>query len=69
LLHPCSKLARDWHNTTLAEELGVSDATENDLYEAMDWLVERKLCIEEKLTERHLSDNSLVLYGREQQLL
>ena len=30
LIHPCSKLAttRDWHSTTLAEELGVSDATE-----------------------------------------
>src|SRR6202022_2397190 len=31
LIHPCSKLAttRYWHSTTLAEELGVSDATED----------------------------------------
>jgi len=64
LLHPCSKLAttRDWHSTTLAEELGVSNATENDLYEALDWLLERKLRIEKKLAERHLSDDGLVLY-------
>jgi transposase len=64
LLHPCSKLAttRDWHSTTLAEELGVSDASENDLYEAMDWLLERKLRIEKKLAERHLSNDGLVLY-------
>jgi hypothetical protein len=64
LLHPCSKVAttRDWHSTTLAEELGVSNATENDLYEALDWLLERKLRIETKLAERHLSDDGLVLY-------
>src|ERR1700732_1485569 len=64
LIHPCSKLAttRDWHSTTLAEELGVSDATEDDLYEAMDWLLERKPRIEKKLAERHLSDGCLVLY-------
>jgi len=39
LLHPCSKLAitREWHTTTLAEELSVADATEDDLYQAMDW--------------------------------
>jgi Transposase DDE domain len=64
LIHPCSKLAttRYWHSTTLAEELGVSDATEDDLYEAMDWLLERKPRIEKKLAERHLSDDCLVLY-------
>ena len=40
LIDPCSKLAttRQWHSTTLAEELGVTEATEDDLYEAMDWL-------------------------------
>ena len=38
LLHPCSKLAttRLWHTTTLAEQLGVADATEDDLYRALD---------------------------------
>ncbi len=44
LLDPCSKLAttRQWHSTTLAEELGVSEATEDELYQAMDWLLERQ---------------------------
>jgi len=64
LLDPCSKLAttRAWHTTTLAEELGVQEATEDDLYQAMDWLLERKERIEQKLVERHLADGSLVLY-------
>lgn len=64
LLHPCSKLAatRDWLTTTLAEELAVQDATEDDLYHAMDWLLERKTRIEQKLAQRHLNENSLVLY-------
>ena len=64
LIHPCSKLAttREWHTTTLAEELSVQDADENDLYEAMDWLLERKQRIENKLAKRHLSDGCTVLY-------
>jgi hypothetical protein len=64
LIHPCSKLAttRAWHTTTLAEELGVEEATEDDLYEAMDWLLERQERIEKKLAERHLSEGGLVLY-------
>lgn len=64
LIHPCSKLAttRLWHSTTLAEELGVSDADENELYEGMDWLLARQEGIEKKLAARHLSEGSLVLY-------
>ena len=51
LLDPASKLAttRLWHSTTLAEELGVAEATEDDLYQAMDWLLERQGRIEKKL--------------------
>jgi len=64
LIAPCSKLAttRRWHTTTLADELGVAEATENDLYEAMDWLLERQERIEKKLAARHLSEGGLVLY-------
>lgn len=64
LIHPCSKLAttRLWHTTTLAEELGVSEASEDDLYEAMDWLLERQARIEQKLAARHLLQGSQVLY-------
>ena len=58
LLHPCSKLAttREWHTTTLGEELGVAEASENDLYAAMDWLGERQERIEKKLAARHLQE-------------
>jgi transposase len=64
LLDPSSKLAttRHWHSTTLAEELGVGEATEDDLYQAMDWLLERQGRIEQKLAARHLQEGSLVLY-------
>ena len=64
LLDPCSKLAttRAWHTTTLAEDLGVQEATEDDLYQAMDWLLARQESIEKKLAERHLAEGCLVLY-------
>ena len=64
LIDPCSKLAttRAWHTTTLAEELGIADATEDELYAAMDWLGERQERIEEKLAARHLTEGGLVLY-------
>jgi transposase len=64
LIDPCSKLAttRQWHSTTLAEELGVGDASEDDLYAAMDWLLERQERIEKKLAARHLDQGGIVLY-------
>ena len=64
LLFPSSKLAntRHWLDTTLAEELGVADATEDQLYDAMDWLLDRQKAIENKLAQRHLSDGAMVLY-------
>src|SRR5271166_5611214 len=64
LIDPCSKLAttRAWHTTTLAEELGVAEATEDELYAAMDWLWARQERIEKKLAARHLSEGGLVLY-------
>jgi transposase len=64
LVFPSSKLAntRHWHDTTLAEELDVADATEDQLYDAMDWLLDRQSVIENKLAKRHLSDGAMVLY-------
>ncbi|MDO8737739.1 IS1634 family transposase, partial [Candidatus Deferrimicrobium sp.] len=64
ILEPHSKLAttRWWHFTTLPQILGVSDATEDDLYGAMDWLLARQERIEKKLAARHLRENGLVLY-------
>ena len=64
LIDPCSKLAtaRAWHASTLAEELGVQEATEDDLYAAMDWLRERQERLEKKLAARHLGEGGWVLY-------
>ena len=64
LLRPCSKLAttRLWHTTTLAEELGVQDASVDELYSALDWLLARQARVEGKLAGRHLKDGGLVLY-------
>lgn len=64
LIHSSSKLSatRLWRTTTLGEELSVEDATENELYAAMDWLHERQQHIEKKLAARHLKEGGLVLY-------
>jgi len=64
LLHGCSKLAstRLWHTTTLAEELSVQDADVDELYEAMDWLVDGQERIEKKLAARHLREGAQVFY-------
>jgi Transposase DDE domain len=64
VIAPGSKLgtARTLGQSTLAGELGVQGADEDDLYEAMDWLVERQDTIEDRLGRRHLRDGEMVLY-------
>ena len=64
IVAPHTKLAttRWWHTTTLAEDFGVADASEDDLYAAMDWLLARQGTIQKKLAARHLSAGGLVLY-------
>ena len=64
ILCPATKLAttRLWHTSTLAEDFGVHEATEDDLYRAMDWLLGAQDRIQKKLAARHLPEDSLVLY-------
>lgn len=64
IVAPHTKLAttRWWHTTTLAEDFGVADASEDDLYAAMDWLLARQGRLEKKLAARHLSSGAMVLY-------
>jgi Transposase DDE domain len=64
IVQPDTKLAtsRRWHCSTLAQDFGVADATEDDLYAAMDWLLTRQDAIEKKLAARHLREGALVLY-------
>jgi hypothetical protein len=54
---PASKLAttRWWTDTTLATDLGVADATTDEVYAAMDWLEARQDAIEAKLVRAHLN--------------
>ena len=57
VLHPASKLAttRLLDTTSLGPALGVAEATEDELYAAMDWLLERQQSIEEGLARRYLT--------------
>lgn len=64
ILAPNSKLAtvRSWHTTTVPDMFRVADASEDDLYAALDWLVERQEHIEKKLAARHLPEGGFALY-------
>lgn len=64
ILHSGSKLAdtRLWHTSTLAQELGVQDADENELYGALDWLLSAQERIEGRLAAKHLKEGSTVFY-------
>lgn len=55
-------MPRAWANTTLADDLGIADADEDELYAAMDWLIERQEKIEKRLAKRHLKSGGLVLF-------
>jgi transposase len=68
ILEPRSKLAlargldAQTAASSLAETLGLTTADEDDLYAAMDWLLERQPRIEKRLAERHLTEGTVVLY-------
>jgi len=64
VLAPGSKLActRQLDSCTLGEELGVAGAVHDELYGAMDWLLERQDQIEQRLARRHLKEGELALY-------
>ena len=68
ILAPGSKLAtaRGLAEATardsLASVLELGKIDEDDLYAAMDWLLERQDSIERRLAKRHLADGALVLY-------
>jgi hypothetical protein len=44
-----------WADTTLGADLGVSEASTDDIYAAMDWLEHRQDAIEAALARRHLA--------------
>jgi transposase len=68
ILEPASKLAMaralrpETCHSTLGEELALKQVDEDDLYEAMDWILPRQAAVEAELAKRHLSEGTLVLY-------
>lgn len=68
LIEPRSKLATvrglsvETCTSTLGEILGVAKADEDELYAAMDWLLERQSQIEDTLAKKHLCEGALILY-------
>ena len=68
ILNPRSKLALaralspETRHSTLGELLGLGAVEDDELYEAMDWLLPRQERIESALAKRHLSEGSLILY-------
>jgi hypothetical protein len=47
-----------WADTTLGADLGVADASTDDIYAAMDWLEDRQDAIEAGLARRHLAPDA-----------
>jgi hypothetical protein len=64
VVRPDSKLgtAARFADTTLAVDFAVQEANEDDLYAAMDWVLERQPFIEKKLAQRHLPTGGRVFY-------
>jgi hypothetical protein len=64
VLQPASKLAtaRLWSTTSLGPLLGVDEASDDEVYAAMDWLLARQDAIERRLAKRHLEPGGVVLY-------
>lgn len=63
---PKSKLstARWWRtgDTTLSTDLGVTDASTDEVYAAMDWLLGRQQGIEAQLAARHLPAGGIAMF-------
>jgi Transposase DDE domain len=65
-VRPESKLstARWWGegDTTLGTDLGVADASTDEIYQAMDWLTVRQRQIERQLAARHLRPGGIAMF-------
>ena len=68
ILEPASKLAAAralspaTAASSLGDVLGLGCVDEDELYAALDWLLERQPAIETALAKRHLTNGTLVLY-------
>jgi len=68
VIEPASKLAthrmlrEETAVNSLGRMLGLADARQDDVYLALDWLVDHQSAIERSLVHRHLKGATLVLY-------
>ncbi len=75
IIAPGSKLANltglqpETAQHSLAGELGLQSIEKPELYEALDWLLQRQARIENKLAKKHLTEGTLVLYDVSSRLL
>jgi len=51
-----------WNDTTLGADLGVSGASRDEVYAAMDWLLGRQDAIEAGLAGRHLREGGMAMF-------
>jgi Transposase DDE domain len=51
-----------WDDVTLGPDLGIADAPRDDVYAAMDWLLERQDPIEAALAGRHLREGGIAMF-------
>ena len=64
VLRPTSKLSTLgwWNDTTLGTDLGIAQASTDEVYAAMDWLGARQDIIEKTLAGRHLRTGGIAMF-------
>jgi len=64
VVEPDSKLSTLgwWQDVTLGVDLGVAEASSDEVYAAMDWLLARQDAIETQLAHRHLVEGGIAMF-------
>ena len=64
VVRPASELATWawWADSTLGVDLGVAQASRDEVYDALDWLGERQNEIEKQLARRHLNPGGIAMF-------
>jgi hypothetical protein len=64
VLRPRAKLSTLgwWNDTTLGTDLGIAQASTDEVYAAMDWLGARQETIEKALASRHLATGGIAMF-------
>jgi hypothetical protein len=64
VVRPASKMSTAlwWNDTTLGEDLDVANASTDEVYAAMDWLLSRQETIEAQFAKRHLQPGGIAMF-------